>query len=56
MTPAQVQAFNEGIRTVLRIADTVANAIKRADGYKPTRLFIRVRLLVGSRSLRYRVG
>lgn len=37
MTPAQVQAFNEGVRTVLRIAGTVADAIERADGYKPTR-------------------
>jgi hypothetical protein len=34
MTLAQAQAFNEGVRAVLRIASTVANAIARADGYK----------------------
>ena len=37
MTFAQVQAFNEGVRAVLRIASASADAIERTDGYKPTR-------------------
>jgi hypothetical protein len=41
MTPAQVEAFNEGVRTVLRIAGTVPNAIARGDAYKPTRSGLR---------------
>jgi hypothetical protein len=37
MTLRELAAFNEGVRTVLRIAGTVAEAIERTDGYKPTR-------------------
>ena len=37
MTLEQVQAFNEGVRTVLRIASASADAISRTDDYKPTR-------------------
>ena len=36
MTPAQVQAFNEGVRAVLRTASASADAIEVLAAYKPT--------------------
>ena len=36
-TLAQVQAFNEGVRAVLRIASATADEIERMEAYKPTR-------------------
>lgn len=37
MTLAQVQAFNEGVRAVLRTASASADAIEGLAAYKPTR-------------------
>jgi hypothetical protein len=37
MMLAQVQAFNEGVRAVLRIASASADTIEGLAAYKPTR-------------------